>query len=213
MNLHVRPAGPIQTNAYLLTEPATGEAVLIDAPAGIWAKVKPILENDRCRLQELWLTHGHWDHTQGGAEVVRATGAKVRAHPADRAMIETAKALPSFAGGGQLEPVRIDLPLQPGEILAVLGTGAEVRHVPGHAPGNVLFYFAAAHSVFVGDALFRGSVGRTDLPGGDPELLARSIREQIYTLPDETVVFPGHGPRTTVGEEKENNPYVSAIAS
>jgi glyoxylase-like metal-dependent hydrolase (beta-lactamase superfamily II) len=208
MHLHILPAGPIQTNAYLLTSPATGEAVLIDAPAGIWAKVKPILENDKCRLTELWLTHGHWDHTQGAAEVVRATGAKVRAHPADRAMYETARPLPSFAGGGQLEPVRIDHELTPGEIIPVLGVTAEVRHVPGHAPGNVLFYFAGAHSAFVGDALFRGSVGRTDLPGGDAALLARSIRGQIYGLPEATLVYPGHGPATTVGEEKAGNPHV-----
>ncbi|HXA14674.1 MAG TPA: MBL fold metallo-hydrolase [Opitutaceae bacterium] len=210
MTIHVLPAGPIETNAYLLTEPSRGEAVLIDAPGEVWADVESILRKEKCRLVELWLTHGHWDHMQGGAEVVRATGARVRAHQADRAMIETPEIMKRFLMPGQeLEPVKVDAWLRPGETIAALGTTAEVRHVPGHCPGNVLFYFSAAGFAFVGDALFAGSVGRTDLPGGDFATLENSIRSQIYTLPDATKVFPGHGPDTTVGEEKRSNPYVA----
>jgi len=222
MNIHILPAGPIETNAYLLTEPSRGEAVLIDAPGEVWAQVEPILRQEKCRLVELWLTHGHWDHMQGAAEVVRATGARVRAHAADRAMIETPEIMKPFLMPGQeLEPVKVDVWVRPDEVLTALGTTAEVRHVPGHCPGNVLFYFLPSGSsttggsarlttglAFVGDALFAGSVGRTDLPGGDFATLEKSIRSQIYTLPDETKVFPGHGPATTVGEEKRNNPYV-----
>ncbi|HEV8072720.1 MAG TPA: MBL fold metallo-hydrolase [Opitutaceae bacterium] len=220
MHIHILPAGPIQTNAYLLTEPARGEAVLIDAPGGVRAEVEPILRKEKCRLVELWLTHGHWDHMQGAAEVVRATGARVRAHAADRPLIETPEVMKRFMMPGQeLEPVKVDAWLQPGETMAVLGTTAEVRHVPGHCPGNVLFYVlpaiasakegASTGAAFVGDALFAGNVGRTDLPGGDFAVLEKSIRSQIYTLPDATSVFPGHGPDTTVGEEKRNNPYVA----
>jgi len=210
MNLHILPAGPIRTNAYLLTEPGRGEAVLIDAPEGVWADVGRILREEKCQLGELWLTHGHWDHMQGGAEVVRATGAKVRAHRADQPLIETPEVMKAFLIPGlRLEPVKVDHWLEPGERLAALGAVAEVRHVPGHCPGNVLFYFAEARIVFVGDALFNGSIGRTDLPRGDFAQLEKSIREQIYTLPDATVVYPGHGPETTVGEEKANNPFVS----
>jgi hydroxyacylglutathione hydrolase len=228
MNIHILPAGPIETNAYLLTEPARGEAVLIDAPGEVWAEVEPILRKEKCRLVELWLTHGHWDHMQGAAEVVRATGARVRAHADDRPLIETPEVMKRFMMPGQeLEPVKVDTWVRPGETIAALGTTAEVRHVPGHCPGNVLFYFlpaiasAAAGApdksttpfsvglAFVGDALFAGSVGRTDLPGGDYAVLENSIRSQIYTLPDETRVFPGHGPDTTVGEEKRSNPYVA----
>jgi glyoxylase-like metal-dependent hydrolase (beta-lactamase superfamily II) len=94
--------------------------------------------------------------------------------------------------------------------VAALGREVEVRHVPGHCPGNVLFYFGDAKVAFVGDALFQGSVGRTDIPGGDFDVLKQSIREQIYTLPDATTVFPGHGPKTSVGIEKEDNPFVQA---
>lgn len=210
MNLYVLPAGPIQTNAYLLTAPDRGEAVLIDAPGGVWAEVEPILRNEKCRLVELWITHGHWDHTQSGAELVRRTGAKVLAHADDRAMIETPQVMERFMGERLgLEPMRVDRWVAEGDRLTALGTEAEVRHVPGHCPGNVLFYFAGAQAAFVGDALFAGSIGRTDLPGGDFDVLERSIRSRIYTLPDETVVYPGHGPDTTVGAEKATNPYVN----
>ena len=215
MKIHVLPAGPIQTNAYLLTASERGEAALIDAPGDIWAEIEPILKETKCKLVELWLTHGHWDHMQGGAEVVRKTGAKVRAHLDDRPMIETPEIMEEIIGRDLgLEPVKVDTWIAQGDKFTALGVEVEVRHVPGHCPGNVLFYFAgnkdkkAAGAAFVGDALFAGSVGRTDLPGGGMEQLERAIRSQIYTLPDDTVVFPGHGPRTTVGTEKRSNPYV-----
>lgn len=215
MKIHVLPAGPIQTNAYLLTASERGEAVLIDAPEGIWTEIEPILAKEKCRLVELWLTHGHWDHMQGGAEIVRQTKVKVRAHAADKPLIETPEVMTRFMGEDLgLEPVKVDVWIAQGDRLTALGAEAEVRHVPGHCPGNVLFYFAgnaqknAPGAAFVGDALFAGSVGRTDLPMGSMAELERSIRGQIYTLPDDTIVFPGHGPRTTVGEEKQSNPYV-----
>ncbi|HWA86292.1 MAG TPA: MBL fold metallo-hydrolase [Opitutus sp.] len=210
MKLHVIPAGPIQTNAYLLTAPERGEAVLIDAPENVWAEVEPVLRAEKCRLVALWLTHGHWDHTQGAAEVVRATGATVLGHPDDRMLFESPEVMSQFMGEElHLEPVKVDRWVRPGERFEALGRAVEVRHVPGHCPGNVLFYFADLKAAFVGDALFAGSIGRTDLPGGDFETLAQSIRERIYTLPDETVVYPGHGPDTTVGAEKTTNPYVA----
>ena len=210
MNIHVLPAGPIQTNAYLLTAPELGEAVLIDAPGGIWAEIEPLLAAERCRLKELWLTHGHWDHTQGGAEVVAATHATVRAHRADQILIETPEVMEMFLiPGVRLGPVKIDAFVEQGQQLSALGQTAEVRHVPGHCPGNVLFYFAAAQAAFVGDALFHSSIGRTDLPGGSLEQLDQSIRTQIYTLPEDTVVYPGHGPDTTVAIERATNPFVN----
>jgi len=211
MHLHVLPAGPIQTNAYLLTDPERGEAVLIDAPGDVWAQVQPIIAKEKVRLTELWLTHGHWDHFQGAAELVRATQATVKAHAADRTLIETPEIMRSFLSRTiELEPVAVTSWIEQGQMLSALGLSVEVRHVPGHCPGNVLFYFSDAKAAFVGDALFAGSVGRTDLPGGDAAELARSIRTQIYTLPDTTTVYPGHGPATTVGQEKATNPFVRA---
>lgn len=211
MKLHVIPSGPIQTNAYLLLDEERREAVLIDAPGKIWAKVQPRLEAAGARLTELWITHGHWDHTQGGAEVVRASGARVVAHEADRVLIETPEVMEGFMGEKLgLEGIAVDQWVAEGDTLTALGETVEVRHVPGHCPGNVLFYFPRQRAAFVGDAIFAGSVGRTDLPGGSMEELEASIRGRIYSLADETTLYPGHGGATTVGREKGGNPYVRA---
>ena len=209
MHLHVVPAGPLQTNAYLLTAPELHEAVIIDAPAGIWGEIEPLLAPTQCRLRELWLTHGHWDHTQGGAELVRATRARVRAHRDDQIMIENPAVMEEFMiPGVRLEPLKIDEFVAQGQRWTALGVTIEARHVPGHSPGSVAFYVASLRAAFVGDTLFHGGVGRTDLPGGSADALERSIREQLYTLPGETVVYPGHGPETTVEVERETNPFV-----
>ncbi|MGH8019361.1 MAG: MBL fold metallo-hydrolase [Opitutaceae bacterium] len=210
MRIHTLPAGPIETNAYLLTDAARGEAVLIDAPHGVLDDVEPILRETGTRLVALLVTHGHWDHT-GDAARVQRTGVPLHAHEADRVLIETPQSMARFMIPGQeIEPARIDQLMVQGQHLELLGRDVEVRHVPGHCPGNVLFYFADTAAAFVGDALFSGSIGRTDLPGGNFEQLAAAIRAQIYTLPDATVVYPGHGPATTVGAEKQDNPYVPA---
>ena len=208
-NVHVLPAGPIQTNAYLLTAPEAGQAVLIDAPGEVWPDAEAVLRAEKCALAELWITHGHWDHTQGGAEIVRRTGAKVRAHQDDRQLIETPGIMKKFMGGDLgLEPINVDVWVAQGDTFPAPGGMVEVRHVPGHCPGSVLFYFAGEKMAFVGDAIFAGSIGRTDLPGGDMRQLDHSIRTQIYTLPDDTTLFPGHGPETTVGRERRTNPHV-----
>ncbi len=213
MKIHVLPSGPIQTIGYLLTDSKLGEAVLVDAPGGILARIQPVLAAENCRLKELWLTHGHWDHTQDAAKVVRETHAHVRGHADDRLMFETPEIMEERMGRTLgLEPVKIDTWSGQGDRFTALGREFEVRHVPGHCPGNILFYQAEAHVAFVGDALFKAGVGRWDLPGGNFDILAQAIREQIYTLPDKTVVFPGHGPRTTVGAEKAGNPYVAVVA-
>jgi hydroxyacylglutathione hydrolase len=209
MKLHVLPSGPIETNGFLLTDAARGEAVLIDAPGNIWAFVEPILAREKCRLVELWLTHGHWDHIQDAAKVVRASGAKVRGHADDCVFFDTPQIMSAFLSSRiTLEPIAVDYWVAQGDKFEALGRSVEVRHVPGHCPGNVLFYFASVGAAFVGDALFAGSVGRTDLPHGSQAQLLQAIREQIYTLPDDTAVYPGHGAATTVGAEKRGNPYV-----
>jgi hydroxyacylglutathione hydrolase len=211
VNVHVLTSGPVQTNAYLLTEPSLGEAVLVDAPEAVWSLAEPILKAEGCRLTGLWLTHGHWDHTQGAAEVVRRTGAGVYAHVADRMMIETPEVMrPLILPGVVVEPVKVDRWLEDGETVAALGHAVAIRHVPGHSPGSILFYFAGQGAAFGGDALFHENVGRTDLPGGDFGQLEDAIRSRIYTLPGATTVFPGHGGPTTVAHEKAHNPHVRA---
>lgn len=211
MRILTLPGGPIGTNAYLLTDASRGEALLIDAPHGVWDDVQPLLAQERCKLVALLVTHGHWDHTGDAARIQRNARVPLYAHEADRPLIETPEVMARFSIPGLvLEPARIDVFVTQGQRLDLAGQSIEVRHVPGHAAGNVLFYFPALDAAFVGDALFNGSVGRTDLPGGSFEQLARSIQTQIYTLPANTIVYPGHGPETTVGDEMTSNPYVAA---
>lgn len=208
--LHMLPSGPLQTNAYLLTSAGRGEAVLIDAPEGIQARIGPLLREEDCRLTDLLLTHGHWDHIASAAELVRLHGARVRAHADDRVFFETPQVMADFFYWvTHMEPVKIDHWVTQGERFEAAGLGFEVRHVPGHAPGNVAYYAAAAGAVFTGDSLFAGAVGRSDFPGCSHEVLVRSIREQLFSLPDGTSVYPGHGPATSIGVEKRGNPYVS----
>jgi hydroxyacylglutathione hydrolase len=209
LKLHVLPAGPIETNAYLLTDSARGEAVLIDAPDAVWDDVSSLLAVSGCKLTELWLTHGHWDHMQGVGQVVRATGAKVSAHFADNILLETPGVMEVFLPSSiRLEPVKVNRWVAQGDVLEALGRKWEVRHVPGHCPGSVLFWSAADGVAFCGDAIFQGSVGRTDFPNCGMPQLTHSIRTQIYTLPPATLLYPGHGPETTVGHEMAHNPYV-----
>ena len=213
MDLKVRvlPSGYLQTNAYLITSPRRGEAVLIDAPHFVMDSVEPFLEEDGCRLVALLLTHGHYDHI-GDAARIRRSGVELYGHRADRELFENPACMLPYAypPSIQLEGFDIDHWIDEGDRLSLLGLECEVRHVPGHCPGNVLFYFAELEMAFVGDALFAGSIGRTDLPGGSFQDLERSIRERIYTLPTATRVLPGHGPTTLVGDEIETNPYVAA---
>jgi len=209
LKIYVLPAGPIETNAYLLIDATRGEAVLIDAPGNVWADVEPILKTEGCELKELWLTHGHWDHMQGVDEVVKATGAKVSANVDDKILLETPGVMEVFLPSTiKLAPVKTDRWVVQDDVIEALGRKWEVRHVPGHCPGSVLFWSEAEGVAFPGDAIFKGSVGRTDFPGGSMKRLEESIRGQIYTLPDETVLYPGHGDATSVAEEKRSNPHV-----
>jgi glyoxylase-like metal-dependent hydrolase (beta-lactamase superfamily II) len=209
LQIHVLPAGPIETNAYLLTDATRGEAVLVDAPGDVWAQVSPLLAAAKCRLVELWLTHGHWDHMQGVAEVVAATGARVSAHVDDRILLETPGVMEVFLPSTiRLAPVKTDRWLVDGERFEALGRSWEARHVPGHCPGSLLFWCEAEGAAFCGDAIFNGGVGRTDFPGGSMAMLEKSIRGRIYTLPEATVLYPGHGDDTTVAAERAGNPFV-----
>lgn len=201
---------PIGTNAYALIEPDRQECVIVDAPAGAFDWAEQIAQEHSCKIVGLILTHGHWDHILDGHRFVKA-GIATYGHKDDKLLFEEPEKMVQYAIPGlQFLPVAIDHWIKGGDTLALLNNNMEIRHVPGHCPGNILIYLKSEQFAIVGDAIFAGSIGRYDLPGGDFSVLERSIKTQIYTLPDETTVYPGHGGNTTVGREKRSNSMVRA---
>ena len=200
--------GPISTNAFLLWEKGGKEAVLIDAPPFCSSEINALLTKNKLALKEIWLTHGHWDHIAGVSEFSDA-GAKVIGHRADKFLFESPQLMSGFSMPGvSLLPIEINQWVEDGEQLDLWGRVVNIFHCPGHCPGNIAFYLNDEKICFVGDVIFSGSVGRTDLPGGNLKELERSIKQKIYTLPDNTELAVGHGPNTSVGKEKIGNPYV-----
>ena len=200
--------GPVMTNAYLVGDSESHQAVVID-PAWDGELITKEAIRRGWHIEQLWLTHAHFDHMGGIAGIIRSVqpAPTIALNPQDLPLY-------SVQGGSALFGMRIEAApapsalLEPGQILNLGSHSFEVRHCPGHTPGHVVFYCAAEHVVFCGDVIFEGSIGRTDLPGGDYETLIQSIRSQILTLPDETRLLSGHGPETTVGQERRWNPFL-----
>lgn len=161
------------------------------------------------RITAIWLTHAHLDHIAGVSAVHRATGARIHLHPADRPLYDGLPEQGRWFGLEFEPPPPPDVMLHQGQRLLVGETAFEVRHLPGHSPGHVCF--VGGEVVLGGDVLFEGSIGRTDLPGGDLEALLDGIRRELLTLPDTTIVYPGHGPSTTIGREREGNPFLAPV--
>jgi glyoxylase-like metal-dependent hydrolase (beta-lactamase superfamily II) len=210
--LDVFAVGPIQANCVLLGDADGGELVVID-PGEEAARIVDRIASSGLRATMILHTHGHIDHAGGTADLVSLLepGIPVGLHPDEH---ELYRNLPMQAKMFGLEcdpPPEPDLWLDHGTRLSVGGLVLEVHHTPGHSPGGVCFVVSGADEelVVVGDVLFAGSIGRTDLWGGSFPVLERSIREQLYTLPDATRVICGHGPETTIGRERASNPFVS----
>ena len=193
---------PIATNAWLVYDEARREAILFDAPQTAWVVITAGLEKLDCTLKALLLTHGHWDHIGDCARFVEA-GVPVYAHPEDRVMLEHPKVQKAT-----IDPGRIDHNLSHGSSLTLLGKTINVRHTPGHSPGSVLYYLPEQQWAISGDVVFHGSIGRTDFPSCSHDRLLQSIREEVLTLPDATVLHPGHGGRMTLANERETNPFL-----
>lgn len=196
------PLGPLDTNCYVVH--SDREAVVID-PGGDADEILSFLHSKKLTLTTVLNTHLHFDHIQGNADLVAATGVSVLANPKDGYLLET-----ELGGGGMMgfprTPIFSYIHLEEGE-MPLLGVTCRVLATPGHSPGSLSFYFEELGAVFVGDLLFYRSVGRTDFPGSSERDLLRSVRTRIFTLPEETVVYPGHGPETTVRQERLNNPF------
>ena len=200
--------GPAMTNAYLVADSETKEAAVID-PAWDGHVILAEAQKRGWRIAHLWYTHAHFDHIGGAGAIADALNPLplVALHPADHVLWRAEGGAPLF--GFKIDPgPEPTIDLQHGQILKLGNVEFEVRHAPGHTPGLCILYVASEGICFSGDLIFRDSVGRTDLPGGDWKTLLDSIHEQVFTLPDETRLLSGHGPETTVGEEKQSNPYL-----
>jgi hydroxyacylglutathione hydrolase len=197
--------GPFGENGYLVRCPESGTGILVDPGASVPRMLEEV-DRSGVRVTAIVLTHAHLDHVDGVARAKRHTGAPIHLHRDDERLYN------QVASQAQMFGVQVELPppldeyLTAGEVIRFGDCELEVRHTPGHAPGHVIL--VGDGFAIVGDCVFAGSIGRTDLPGGDFQTLMTSIRGQILSLPEETVLYPGHGPETTVGHERATNPFL-----
>lgn len=197
--------GAFAQNAYLVTCVGTGKGVLID-PGAATATMLHVVQQEEIEIELIVLTHAHLDHVDGVALAKRTTGAPILLHPDDEPLYHAAPTQAQWFGVQIEIPPPVDRHLAHGDTIQFGQCAFEVRHAPGHAPGHVVLVGDGV--AIVGDCVFAGSIGRTDLPGGNLQQLMQAIRSQILTLPDETVLYPGHGAETTVGHERVSNPFL-----
>lgn len=219
------PAGPFGTNCFLVAQEAGSECLVIDPGVDAIPGIEDLLSEHRLRPAAVLLTHGHLDHTWSVFPVCDGYGIPGYIHPDDAGQLsdplsgmsgQMAMALQQIAGGKlqRIEPDDVRC-LADGEVLDLVGLRLTVRHGPGHTPGSVSFHGASQQGplMFSGDLLFEGSIGRTDLPGGDHAAMLRSLARVVLPLDDQTVVLPGHGGVTTIGRERATNPYLRGLRS
>jgi len=199
--------GAFAENCYLVADPAAGDAAIVD-PGEEVPLFRARLDHEGWTLRAIWLTHAHVDHVAGVAGL-RDAGVPVYLHPADRTLYDGFPGQAALFGLRAAAPPPPDRDLVDGATVSVGSCSFRVVHTPGHSPGGVSL--VGQGIAFVGDALFAGSIGRTDLPGGDLKTLLASIHEKLFALPDDTVVYSGHGPATTIGAEKKDNPFVKLV--
>ena len=206
MILHTLPAGMNQTNCYIVGCEETMQGAVID-PGGEGERIVQEIKRTGLAVRYVLITHAHFDHIGGIAKVVEATQAKLALHPNEKPLLDAGGGAAMFGLPVQPAPPP-DIDLSEGQQIDVGTLTLQVLFTPGHSPGGVTFYEANEGVAFVGDVLFSRGIGRTDLHGGDRETLIRSIKEVLFALPDDTVIYPGHGPRTTLAREKRTNPWV-----
>lgn len=200
------PVGPLQANCYIVGCQETHHAAVID-PGGDVDRIISALTNDGLELKTIINTHGHMDHVGGNKELKAATGADLMIHKLDAPMLGQISQMGAAWGLRVEDSPPPDRLLEDGEVIGVGNLKIDVIHTPGHSQGGICLYVESEKAVFVGDTLFAGSIGRTDLPGGDYGTLISSIQTKLFSLPEETTVYNGHMQSTTIGREKKFNPF------
>ncbi len=199
--------GPLATNCYIVGDSETRQAAVVD-PGGHVGAIRSALDRHGLTCKYIVNTHAHFDHVGGNAELKKATGAELLIHPAEADWLLQLEAQARMFGLSAAASPAADRTLGEGDVLSLGELRLEVRHTPGHSPGSVSLVLAGQKKILVGDLVFAGSIGRTDLPGGSFEELRQSVFDKIFCHPDDTALYPGHGPATTVGRERRTNPFL-----
>ncbi len=203
----ILPVGPLQCNCSVIGDEATREAMVID-PGDDIDDILALVRKHNLIVKQIVITHAHIDHVGGAMKLRRATGAPILLNQNDYALIKMLDMQAAWIGMPSPGKVEIDRSIGQADVLVVGDIQATVLHTPGHTEGSVCLYFEAEKKLIAGDTLFAGSIGRTDLPGGSFEQIINSLHETVMELPDATVVLPGHGPQTTIGQERASNPFL-----
>ena len=207
MVIETFPVGPLQCNCTILGDEAAGEAIVID-PGEEIGRIERRLKELGLKVKQILITHGHIDHVGGALKLKRLTGAPILMNENDMMQLNMMDKQAAWLGVATPETSAPDCSLTNGMKLELGAEQGQVVHTPGHTQGSVCVHFAAMKLLVAGDTLFRGSIGRTDLPGGNQRQILESIHSRLLVLPEETRVIPGHGPLTTIGEERQDNPFL-----
>jgi hydroxyacylglutathione hydrolase len=203
----ILPVGPLQCNCSIIGDETTHEAMVID-PGDDIDDVLALIRKHALQVKQIVITHAHIDHVGGATKLRAVTGAPILLNQNDYALLKMLDMQAAWIGVSPPGKVEIDASITTGETVAAGSHTAAILHTPGHTEGSICLYFSAEKKLIAGDTLFAGSIGRTDLPGGSMQKIMRSLRETVMALPDDTVVVPGHGELTTIGEERESNPFL-----
>src|SRR6266852_3322395 len=203
----ILPVGPLQCNCSVIGDETTHEAMVID-PGDNIEDVLAIVRQHNLQVKQIVITHAHIDHVGGAMKLRTATGAPILLNQNDYALLKMLDVQAAWIGVAAPGKVEIDRSVSTGETVSAGSHSASILHTPGHTEGSICLYFAADKKLIAGDTLFAGSIGRTDLPGGSFDKIISSLQEKLLTLPDETVVVPGPGPLTTIGAERDSNPFL-----
>jgi hydroxyacylglutathione hydrolase len=200
--------GPLQCNCSVIGDETSHEAMVID-PGDDVHEVLDLIRKHNLQVKQIVITHAHIDHVGGAMKLRTATGAPILLNQNDYALLKMLDAQAAWIGMPSPGKVDIDRSVTTGESVSAGSLTADILHTPGHTEGSICLYFAADKKLIAGDTLFAGSIGRTDLPGGSMPKILHSLHDTVLALPDETLVVPGHGPLTTIGEERETNPFLT----